>query len=599
MLAPAHDDPRLATPTGLLPGETDKLSSSDRRHLARWTLEHAGNDDGRPWWPAAIRLLPLEDRLTQAFDPELDAAWCERERRRVQRSVEYFVWLYGHLQPPKGPPIPFVPWPELEPGDQGEPINARSQADVLRLIRNELRLLLLKARQLGLTWLVLHDAYHLIAFDPETPSARVLALSKHGEDATKLTGRARRIHDLLPPYLRADEDAETRGSLSRFKIAGRGSMISLSGSPAAARQETATLVILDEYGFIKNGNAGPTSTAVEPTAGDDGRIVKLSTGNGRTGDGEALAQDWDDALAGDSDYTPVFLPATVDPRRRSEAWRDRARGRYRSDEDFEQEQPLTHEQALGGQGTVRIYPADQLAAAAALGQAIAEHDGGRYLAELLEQGLAISIDWGDFQTFAAYSVPLAGAGHLVLDELVQGHVEPQEASEAILDHTPAGEPEPTYAASSADSNPPGNNRTYGKVLARRRAEHPGRYPEQHVAVPFGIYKEGGGDRKHGVNTVGYLRRLLKRTAAFVAEDGWRGRLEQAHGCLAIHPRCKTLLPQMRNLERDPKTGKVKKPQIDPRRPETGDHGPDALVPMAFKNAERWTLETADPDHEDT
>lgn len=581
---PAAPD-RALLPTGILPGATSDLSTVEKAALAEWMAGKAGDDDGRPWWPAAIRRLTVADRLRQAFDPGLDAAWCERERRRVARDVGYFTWHYGHVQPGGARPIPFLPWPATEaPGAVG----AASQAEVLHILEHELRVLLLKARQIGMTWLVLHYAFHRQAFHPATPNAKILSLSKHGEDATKALAKARRIRALLPSYLRPEEDPETRGSLSRFKLAGRGTMVSLTGNPAAARQETADIAILDEYGFIKNGKAAETSTAVEPTVGDHGQIFKLSTGNGRTGDGAALAADWSKARRGESDYVAIFLPASTDPARTPE-WRAKRIGRYPSEEKFLQEHPETEDQALGGEGQIRVYPAAHLAAAVQIGAAIAEHEGGRFYEELVAgEGLEIVTDWGDLQTFTTYQAALPGLGFYAIDELVQGHVEPAEASDAILDYRPGGIPSPRFVASQADSAPAGTNRTFTKALLEHHRAAPARFPDQHVKVPFGTYKEGGGDRRHGVTTIGFIRNRLAAAAAFVAQPDWRQRIHEASGVAAIHPRCKTLLGQMERLERDPKTGKVKKPNTDPQDPMSGDHGPDSLVAGNFKRAEMWT-----------
>lgn len=572
------------TPTGLTPTDLTRLSTVEKTALRDWMASVASAGKGPRWWPAAIRRLPLADRLRQAFDPHLDAAWKERERRRVARDPGYFTASYGHLQPPTGPPIPFAMWAE--------------QGEVMVAFRTRRKVIVLKARQLGLTWLALHYAYWLQAFNPHTPNARILGLSKHGGDASKLLERTRRIQQLLPPYLQHREDPETRGSKSEFALEGRGKMISLAGTPDAARMETATLVLLDEFGFIRNGQAGDTLTAVESTAGETGQEIILSTGNGHTGDGQAFAEEWGKARRGESERHPIFLKASTDPVR-TEEWRERKRGNYRTPEDFEAEHPETEEQALGGEGLVRIYPAAHLAAAVQIGRALAALDGGAWL-ELLaaSEGFEIWIDWGDFQTFATYAVPLPNGGIYVVDELVLGHIEPQEASEAILDHRPNNTPTPRFTASHADLSPPGTNRTYAKALAKARAAQPARYPDTHVKVPFGVYKEGGNlGRRRGVNTVGYLRYLARRAAVFVDREGWQDRLEEAANLMAIHPRCKTLVKQMENLERDPKTGKVRKPDMDPRRPELGDHGPDSLVAGAFHRAKMWNAAHTDQQEE--
>jgi hypothetical protein len=559
------------------------LSPTEKRALAAWTLSNAGGEGGELFVPNAVRRLPLEERLGYALNPPAAAAWQVRERRRVVASPVYFSEAYGHLQGNVGPPIPFDLWPLVDRAAELA-IGARTQAEVLDVLWRERRVLMLKARQLGMTWLVLHYAYWVLAFRTDTPRARILALSKHGGDASKLLERTRRIRELLPPFLRHDEAKDTRGSKSELELEGRGKMLSLAGDPAAARQETATLALVDEAAFVRNQQAGPTLTALASTIGEEGQEIVLSTGNGQTGDGEAFAEEVGKALRGDSDRVFVFLPADTDPRR-DDAWRDKEIRNYRSDEDFEQENPRTVEHALGGQGIVRIYPARHLQAAREIGQAIADLDGGDWRRRLAEaEGHEIGTDWGDFQTFTTWGVGLPRAGLYVVDELLQRTTEPTEASEAILDYAVEGEPPGRVVRSSADAAPPGTNRTYARVLSKRRGREPGRWPDTHVLVPFGVYKQGGSGKK-GVNTVGYLQYLLRQAWLFTQRDGWQDRIHEAGGLLAIHPRCKTLLVQMGELEKDPKTGKVKKPTPDPKRPEKGDHGPDSLVAMAHRRAE--------------
>lgn len=596
--------PPAAPPPGAAGGApVDGLSPVERRAIAAWTLSVAGGRDGeQPFIPAAVRELPPDVRLACALDPQRSAAWQERERRRVVASPIYLTRWYGHLQPPTGPPIPFEFWPLVDRAAELA-IGARTQEDVLRILWAEKRVLMLKARQIGMTWLVLHYAYWLLAFHVDTPRARVLALSKHGKDAAKLLERARRIRELLPPFLRHDEHPDTRGSKSELELDGRGKIVSLAGDPDAARSETASLVLVDEGAFVRNQGYGDTITAVEATVGDDGQIFKLSTGNGQSGDGAAFADEVVRAVDGDLDDAFVFLPDQTDPRR-SDEWREKARRRYPSDEEFRQEHPENVEEALGGEHSIKVYPTAHIRAARMIGQALDQLDGGRWLDQTArDEGLEWGIDWGDFQTFAIWAVglPAGGAralpGLMLTDELVQTLVDPEEASLCVLDHVHRylHHDDPRFVGSRADSAPPGNNRIFEKRLTRRRElDDPGRWPDQHVSVPFGVYKQGG-QGKRGVNTVAFVQALLKASHDLVQLDGWDdpARLREVRGVLAVSPRCKLWLAQARNLEKDPKDGKVRKPDMDPRRPEHGDHGPDAVVALAYRRAERWTIQATE------
>lgn len=562
---------RSDSPTGLLRSEVAGLKVGEKRELFAWQAEHAGDNNGKLWLPGAVRALDLEARLALASDPDLSAAWQERELRRVARSVAYFIRAYGHVQPNKGPPIPFELWPD--------------QLDALETIMANAKTVAPKSRQIGITWLGLHIGFHYAAFDPDTPNAKVLCLSKHGEDAGKLIVRSRRILHLLPPFLRPVETTDSLASRRRLSLARGSEIVSLTGSPEAARQETATFVLADEFAFIRHRQAGKTLTALGPTVDGGGKLLVVSTGNGRTGDGEGFAETVEKGLKGENDFVVIFLSWRADPRRTKE-WREAKVRAAPTEEEGKAEYPDTIEEALGGDRSVRVYPDAHLGAAKEIGEAIAA-EADRFELMVSSEGVEWGIDWGDFQTFTVYAVALPGGGIYIIDELVLRTTEPTQASEEIVGHAPAEIPSPRFVRSSADSNPAGTNKTFAAILSRKHEAEPHRFPSKHWRVEFGRFKQGGGDRKDGVNTVGYLRYLLGKAAAFTKEEGWQKRLDELDGVAAIHPRCKTFLAQMANLERDPDTGRVRKPALDPNNLEKGDHGPDAAVALAADRAMRW------------
>lgn len=569
--------PAVATPqrsssrTGLLRSEVAGLKLSEKRDLHVWHAEHAGDNNGKLWLPQAVRKLTIDQRLALANDSALTGRWEEREARRVARSVSYYINNYGAVQPNKGPPVPFLLWDDQE--------------HALEVIMENEKTVAPKSRQIGITWLGVHIGIHYAAFDPETPNAKILFLSKHGEDAGKLIIRGRLLLSLLPPFLRPVETTDSLASRRRISLDRGSEIVSLTSSPAAARMETATFVLGDEFAFIRHRQAAKTLTSVHGTVEGGGKLLVVSTGDGQTGDGEAFADLVKKAAKGENDYALIFLSWRADPRR-TEEWREEKIRSYPTIEEGKAEYPETIEESLGGDRTVRVYPDAHLGAAKAIGEAIAA-DPDRFDTMVAAQGIEWGIDWGDFQTFAIYAVALPGGGLYLVDELVLRTTEPTQASEEILGYAPLEIPSPRFVRSSADSNPAGTNKTFGAVLARKSEAEPHRFPSKHWRVEFGRFKQGGGDRKDGVNTVGYLRYLLGRSYDFTKQDGWEGNLDKLDGVLAIHPRCKTFLAQMANLERDPDTGRVRKPALDPNNLDKGDHGPDAAVALAADRAMRW------------
>lgn len=560
----ALQDVARDSPTGLRREELAGLDESALSALAAWHRGKAGDDEGKPWWPQAVRRMPLGARLAQASDPLLDAAWQRREQGRVRTSPAYFTESYGHVQPEEGAPLPFVFWPRQEAA-QGTAIGARDQREVVEAFERELRVIILKARQLGLTWLAVHYAVWVLAFDPRNPRAKVLGLSKHGGDATKLLARARRVLSLLPAFLRPEEDRETVRSLQRMKLAGRGEFISLAGSPEAARGETATLALVDEFAHIKNGNAGPTWSALTPTLGRRGRAFVIFTGNGpanQPGDGQAAAALWERARESAEDgMYPIFLPTSTHPDRD----RDEVRDEFLTEEEWHAEYPETEEEALEGAAGLKVYSAAGISAAVRLGRELDEHPPP------LPDGLETAWDWGELTAGLAIW-PLEGGGlYVTAEEAPQRPQEVRVSAEnlilkglAPIQRTVEGRRGywPPVVRSTYDEAGKQSMRSF--VAVAQDPAHVERFVYRVVAgrkrvrtvpIPFNAYKDEGKD---------YLRRLFRRT-------------QQGHAVqvIAISPRCKILIPQLRGLELVEGTDRIKK---------GNDHGPDALIAAAAPRA---------------
>jgi hypothetical protein len=582
------------TPTGLVWEELDGLDSFELGLLNAWHRSKAGADGARPWYPRRIREMALEDRLLLAKNRAQDRIWEVRELRAVRSSAVFFTFHYGHFQPEEGLPIPIHPWEGVR-GYMG-------QREVLEAFEHELRIIVLKARQLGLTWLALHFAFHLMAFREESGNAKVLALSKTQDDANKLLRRARRINDLLPPYLRQAEHPETVGANNRFKLrtvarwsGGGGELNSLPATERSAHGETAGLVILDELARVPNGRARGIWTAVQPTLGKRGRAIAISTGNGPPdveGDGQPFAQLWVKSIEGATGMVPIFLPASTDPRR-TEEWREGEREKYLTDEDFAAQNPETEEEALAGEPGTKVYPLDGIRAAVEL---------GRRLDAMLEAGempppasspypaIQVGIDWGE-QTHALPIWELERGGLYVPPvEVVGEHDEPGALTKRILaaieaiphwdessDIEVEEEDEEEFAGNGRPAHvelgefdearyDAAGSQSMKTFLAAARQRRPGL---QSVKVPFGSAVSEG-RRGFKDETARYLRRLFRRAQL--------GRSTQV---IAISPRNGVLLRQLRKLEYDdPDSGKIAKGD---------DHGPDALIAGAAPIMERFRV----------
>ena len=150
--------------------------------------------------------------------------------------------------------VPFRLWPE--------------QQRVARLLQENRLVVVLKARQLGLTWLVVAFALWLLLFHP---IATVLLFSRRDDEAVDLLAvRLRGMHDRLPAWLKASSSPPTTTTSGRWSAA-RGRW------PSRRRPATATrrrLAIVDEADLCPDLDR--LMRAVKPTIDGGGRMILLS-----------------------------------------------------------------------------------------------------------------------------------------------------------------------------------------------------------------------------------------------------------------------------------------------------------------------------------
>ena len=543
--------------SGAFAGPTYGLRVAESAALARWLEGKAGDDRGREWWPRAIRRLPISARLEFATTHELDRAWEERERV-LTRELRYLIAGYGSVEGGAGAgAVPFDLWP--------------FQERTVEILATERLAIFLKARQQGLTTLCLHAGLHLMAFDPETPAATILALSKKGEDASKLVTRFREIIKRLPSFLRPAEDASTRGSKTEMVLAEGGRILSLMGSPDAARSEpSVAAVIMDEFAFIRNGMASETLTAALPTIGDHGRLWVVSTGNGRVGDGEAFSEAWTAAREGKSDFAAQFIRSSEHPGR-DEAWRERTRSAFLADEDFVAEYPETEDEAFMRPGGQLVLPAAGIDAAVRLGRELRIRLDAR---ELQPQGgrLWHAIDWGDFASGIYVVWPLPRGGVYIPPSEVTSHRE--EVSEIMLRAIDRAQLL-GFPCEDAHYDAAGASEMRTAVAAARKRG----IRLRTKGVPFGGKVIGQqGPKSYKFEGIRYLRHLFRRAAA-----GETSRI------IAIDPENTLLIEQLRVWRwREDRPDEIDK---------GNDEGPDALTAGTAVLATAWRAAGAE-DSED-
>lgn len=207
-----------------------------------------------------------EERLNA--DPELQRLAADLSNEEIDRcrDAAYFIHEYVIIddtqdQGGESGTMPFHLWP--------------AQRGLLEDIVNERMLLILKARQLGISWL--SDAYALWLCLLR-PGRLVLIFSKSQDEANEMLRRVSVMYQRLPDSLRAALPQLTRENTGEIGWANGSRVKSMPATKTSGRSFTASLVILDEFAFVQWPKE--LYTALKPTIDAGGQLIILSTANG-------------------------------------------------------------------------------------------------------------------------------------------------------------------------------------------------------------------------------------------------------------------------------------------------------------------------------
>jgi hypothetical protein len=221
------------------------------------------------------------------------------------------------------------------------------QVSTLQAIIDHKLAIILKARQLGLTWLMVCYGLWMMLFRPGTG---VLLFSRRDDEAAELLDRVRQCHLRLPTFLQARVGTDNDHELEFARLAS--SAQSFPTTKHSGRSYTATLAVVDEADFIRW--LRQLLTAVKPTIDAGGQLVLLSTADKEDPSSE-FKRLWNQAVAGENNYHPIFLPWWSRPDR-DQAWYEQQRADYGEDDLF-QEYPASAAEALAPrQASKRFHP---------------------------------------------------------------------------------------------------------------------------------------------------------------------------------------------------------------------------------------------------
>lgn len=241
-------------------------------------------------------LRPSKQRNNDALSRELSPKQIKAEWLKCSRSPLYFINTYVHIEAAaEGEWVRFDMWP--------------AQGYVIKQLMEHLKFVILKARQLGQTWLLLAFCLWLMLF---RPIAAIGLFSRREEEAIDLLDRRMKgMYKRLPDWMRARSiavDSKKHWQLS-------------NGSWARAfptntgDSYTFTLVLVDEADL--SPDLDTLLGAVKPTVDAGGWLILLGRSNKKEPN-SIFKSIYRAAKARKNGYRSIFLPWSARPDRTPE-----------------------------------------------------------------------------------------------------------------------------------------------------------------------------------------------------------------------------------------------------------------------------------------
>jgi hypothetical protein len=470
------------------------------------------------------------------------------DRAACAADSAVFVERHCTIEEPDGTVLPFELWD--------------CQRETLTALETESGVIILKARRLGMSWVVLAFALWLAIFQQ---GIRILILCKKEGDANKLLDRIRRMRDRMA----ANPDSahilagfeKGRDAVTTLSI-GKSTIMALVGTEDSARSETCGFLILDEFAF-QVGAAGIWQGGL-PTIEGGGRMAVLSTGNGREeseSKGAEFAKQWRRAVQGISGFKALFYGWRARPGR-DDAWYARTLAAIGDATKMRIEYPSTEDDAFLVDNAKLIYPGSHLDAIQRLGEEMNRDDGRHFAYGML------GIDWG-VHTHMVAAVELPSGGVRLLSEYFSDGAADIEI-DAIRCAAMLQELRLIHIKIRYDPGGAGA-KVIGTFLTNLKRAAPWLTLDfEDAAVPFSKFK---------VVAIQYAQLLARRAA-----DGETMRV------LAADPKdVPKLLSQMRSVAwKNTDIGKTEK---------GNDHGADAVLTLTAGPGYRWSQATTNTDHD--
>ncbi len=264
-----------------------------------------------------ISVRRLAKEYLAATDPILDSA----KDARAKKDVAYFIGNFCYIKPVTGGKMRFVLW--------------ACQKRLLDILLVELQVIVLKARRLGVSWVVLAYALWIMLY---TDNAYIPVFSTGEKAAMRHIGRIKFMYQNLPQWMRDLHPLKSDSKLS-IEFANGSVIEAFADTENAARGEGATLAIVDEQDW--QVWAWQNWPAIEPIIEGGGQMVLVSTAKSKSG---LFANLWGRAMRGVSKFVPVFF-SYAEREDRDEAWWHAKKNEYPDEAQFYREYPRTEADA--------------------------------------------------------------------------------------------------------------------------------------------------------------------------------------------------------------------------------------------------------------
>ena len=261
------------------------------------------------------------------------------ELGKCYQSPEYFIQNYCYIYDAAA-----GHWMQFKLWD--------AQVESLNILHNNQLTVILKARQLGMTWLCLAYALWTVIF---RPIASVLLFSRRDADAMYLLSedRLKGMYNRLPDWMKSG--LESLSDNAHEWVLSNDSAVRAFPT-TAGDSYTASLAVVDEADLSPDLNS--LLRAVKPTIDNGGKMILLSRAD-KDKPISDFKRIYEGGKAGRNPWKSIFLPWYVHPKR-SEIWyqaqKDDIQLRTGSLDDLYEQYPATDQEALKPRATDKRIP---------------------------------------------------------------------------------------------------------------------------------------------------------------------------------------------------------------------------------------------------